>query len=466
MSSNFFLLEKPKKKKNQHAKSERDLRLPSIKMKFGPNTPISSPYDHLKNFNIPKVNILAATAKQFHSPIMRQSTFFSALIAKYQGTKMSHNDLLSKFVRTDEINLYWSKINTRGFIPDARTGASMNYHHQSLYVFAGERADQNSDIKRLDCVTLIWDKVVPKNLNNSEIPIVMSGHATAIYKHYLIVYGGFSSFDPLLQIRSITSLVYCLDLETSIWKSYKPTGSVPEPRRGHSACSVGNSFVIYSGMDCRGNLMPNLAVLNMEEMSWVSFKVKGDIPPIRKECTLTPVYDQGVLDHYGFDVFNSPKHYDNVANKNTSGIYMFGGLSAKGRPLNDVYILKGQPNKNKPLLNEFFWTKIVTTGREPTPRHGHTANYVNGFLIILGGRNDDVVGGIVGEISVLRISNWRWETVNAFGDCPHARIGASAVSVGTRILLFGGMHLTEFASATLFELETDSKKVIDLISYK
>ena len=205
-------------------------------------------------------------------------------------------------------------------------------------------------------------------------------------------------------------------------------------------------------------------MLNLESMHWNSFRLRGEIPEPRKNCTLTSVYNSNILEHFNFDIFSVPKYYDHIYTKQTSGVHLFGGLSNDGVALNDLYILKGQPSKLKPGVVELVWTKIMPNGKEPMARHGHSANLCSGYFIIMGGRNDSISGGIVEELALLRISCWKWEIVNIYGDIPNGRIGASSATLGSKILLLGGMYLSGFASSALYELETDVKRVMELMN--
>ena len=460
----FSLLKSKKQKKLAKHSSEKYFELPSLHLKFGPKTPIVSPYNTMRFISLPRESRVASLSPAPHSPSSPQG-FIDHLVAQYEDSKLSHVDIASKFVKSEAIDIRWKILNPRGFIPDSRTGATMNIVNRFIYIFGGERSDQSNDIKKLDYQNLKWEKLRANNFNPAEVPNIRSGHTSVTYKHYLVVYGGFSSFDPSLQVRNCTSLVYFFDLITSIWKSHKPSGISPQPRRNHTSALVGNSHLVYSGLDSAGNIVQNTAILNLETMHWCSFVNRGEIPASRRNCTMTPVYHSAILEHYNFDIFSVPKHHDHIYSKQTSGVYLFGGLDANGVARNDIYIVKGQQNRLKPGVVELAWTKIIPTGKEPIPRHGHSANLVNGYLVIIGGRNDTITGGIVEELAILRISSWRWEIVNVYGDIPNARIGACSASFGNRIMMFGGMYLSGFASSAIYELETDQRRVTELVNY-
>lgn len=464
-----FTVLKSGESKFKNVKSARVLKLPKLKLRYGPKTPVSPHYETMKAFYITKDFKSSSPAHKLidkSEPNSPKPNFLDFLMTKYEINKADHVDIASKFTKSEEIKTFWTTLATNGYIPDARTGATMSIHNHSIYLFAGEKADDNADLKRLDYNSLIWHKIVPKNTNISEIPVVKSGHVSVVYKNFLIVYGGFNHFDCILQIRNCNSLVYCFDLLGCRWKSFKPTGHSPEPRRNHCAVLVGHSLVVYSGLDCKGNVLRSLAVLNLENMHWGNFLVKGEVPLPRKGFTLSAAFHHFVTESFNFDVFSAPKHYDHIFNKQTSGIYLFGGLTEDGVAQNDIYMLKGQYSKSKPGVTELLWSKLSPSGKPPTGRYNHSAVVSNGFLLILGGRNDSIPGIILNDLCILRISCWRWEPVSQYGEIPSARIGSCLASIENQVLLFGGIHLNEFASSTVYKLETDQKRVYELAGFK
>ena len=464
----FTLLKSPERKE-RGLKSEKSLKLPRLKIKFGPKTPLSPYYETMNSFYVNKdIKSLSPTQNysQSFKPGSPKTGFVDSLISKYEANKVDHLDIPSKFLKFEEIKVFWRTLPTNGYIPDTRTGATMNAYNKSIYLFAGEKADDSSDIKKFDYSSLIWYIIQPKNTNPAEIPVIKSGHTSSIYKNYLVVYGGVSNFDSILQIRNCVSLIYCFDFLTHKWKSFKPTGNVPEARRNHCSALVGHSLIVYSGVNSKGEIIDSLSVLNLDQMNWGNPIIKGEIPLIRKGCSLSAVFHQNLNESYHFDIFSIPKSRDNIFTKQTSGIYLFGGLSEEGVALNDVYILKGQYSKFKPGVTELVWSKLVPSGRPPIPRFNHSAVVSNGFLIIMGGRNDKIPGLIINELAILQISTWRWEQVAQHGETPTSRTGSSVSNIGNRVLLFGGIHLNEFAPSILCELETDQKRVNEILSLK
>ena len=465
----FTLLKSPENK-GRGLKSERVLRFPRLKVKFGPKTPVSPYCETMHSFYVNKKGFKSLSPVQSFSQNLKPGSpktgFIDSLVNRYEANKEDHVDIASKFSKVEEIKVFWRALHGNGYIPDARTGATMSVYRRGIYLFAGEKAEDASDIKKFDYGLLVWERVQPKNRNPAEIPVIKSGHTSSVFKNYLVVYGGFSHFDSILQIRHCVSLVYCFDFLTHIWKSFKPTGKIPEARRNHCSVLIGHSLVVYSGVNSKGEVLDSVSVLNLQQMHWGNPKIKGEVPLVRKGCTLSPVFHHSLSESYSFDVYSTPKNHDNIFTKQTSGIYLFGGLSEEGEALNDVYVLKGHYSKVRAGVSELVWSRLVPGGKPPMPRFNHSAVVSNGFLIVMGGRNDRIQGGMVNELAILRVSSWRWEHVAQYGEVPSSRTGSSVANIGNRVLVFGGIHLNEFAPSIIFELETDQKQVNELLGLK
>lgn len=462
-SFRFTLLKSQKHRKILKSPKTLD-KLPKLKIKYGPQTPIlshttsSNSLSTLRNFHS-QSPALFPQQKRFGSP---QVNFIDLLIDKYEKSKKNKIDLSMTFSRPEEIHLYWNQINPVGFIPDARSGTTMNVFNRNIFIFSGEKSEESSDLNRFDYKTLTWQRILPTNTNPSEVPILKSGHISGNYKNFIVIYGGFTHFDPILRLRNCSSLVYFFDTVNLKWKSYKPTGQAPEPRRNHLAVVVGRSLLVYSGVNNKGEMIKGVNILDLEAMHWSTPQVKGEIPIARKGATLTGVFHPSLSESTNFDIYTVPKVHDHFFTKQTSGIYLFGGKSEDGKVLNDLYVLRGQISKKKPGLAELVWTKLVPAGAQPLPRYNHCACICSTFLVVMGGQNDLFSGGFVNDLAVLRVNSWRWDPVRLHSEGIPGRIFSSCVAVGSKVILFGGMTGEGFASSCLMELEMDQKKVSEM----
>ncbi|CAG9323042.1 unnamed protein product [Blepharisma stoltei] len=397
-------------------------------------------------------------------------SFIDELIKRYSADENSEFvDLTNKIQRIKPINLFWEKKQTEGFIPDARVGATLTMVNNNLYLFGGQCGERLNDIKMLNYRNWHWEGVNHINPDTiQEIPEPRVGHTAIGYKNSLVVYGGGGGFNSTLHIRGCFPLVHIFDTINSQWRSYKPLGRLPDARRNHGAALVGNTMIMYGGIDSNGKTLADLNGLNLEAMQWFSIKLDktSEKPGQRHSFTLTSVYHSGMLRQYSSDIFNLPHIYDDIFTKKNCGVYLFGGMNKSGVVSNDVYLL--QPFKsNREYINSLKWTKLEPSGTLPTPRYGHVAVLCGGCLYVMGGRNDslfkDGCGGEVNEMSALNIASCRWETLKIYGHLPSPRWGASAAVVGSRILYFGGMALNKFSHNQLHTLETDPNYVNELI---
>ena len=94
------------------------------------------------------------------------------------------------------------------------------------------------------------------------------------------------------------------------------------------------------------------------------------------------------------------------------------------------------------------WTLVETKGKTPKGRFGHCAAWLEPYLIIFPGRNDQRNKGdfkaIANSISLFNIRTQSWEEVRLFGHEPVPRWGASCAVYDNKIFYFGGMNLERF----------------------
>mmetsp|Transcript_20132 Transcript_20132/g.3289 ORF Transcript_20132/g.3289 Transcript_20132/m.3289 type:complete len:119 (+) Transcript_20132:1026-1382(+) len=113
------------------------------------------------------------------------------------------------------------------------------------------------------------------------------------------------------------------------------------------------------------------------------------------------------------------------------------------------------------------WYKLNATGRQPTARSSHTAVLCKNQLFIMGGRNDSLFAdseeSSIKEIAVLNIKACQWEMLKLYGDIPDGRWGAFAEVIGSKIFYLGGMKLNEYKNMQMYQFETDSRNIRELV---
>lgn len=184
---------------------------------------------------------------------------------------------------------------------------------------------------------------------------------------------------------------------------------------------------------------------------------------------MTAAFHPSTLANSQFDVFSMPKFSNSVFNTKTSGLYLFGGQDAAGRALNDLWILRLPLVKSlkRALDPHFEWVRLAPGGITPTARYGHTSALVQDYVVVVGGRNDELyhTSGVshLSEVVVFNIEHNRWESINLAGSPPEGRWGACVEVAGSKLILYGGMELSNYCNSDLCYLETDQDVVEDML---
>ncbi|XP_057534511.1 uncharacterized protein LOC130812892 isoform X2 [Amaranthus tricolor] len=117
-----------------------------------------------------------------------------------------------------------------------------------LYIFGGEFTSPNQerfhhykDFWVLDLKTNQWEQ-----LNYKGAPSPRSGHRMVLYKHKIIVFGGF--YDTLREVRYLNDL-HVFDLDQFKWQEIKPRPGCmwPSPRSGFQLAVYQDEIFLYGG---------------------------------------------------------------------------------------------------------------------------------------------------------------------------------------------------------------------------
>lgn len=117
-----------------------------------------------------------------------------------------------------------------------------------LYIFGGEFTSPNQerfhhykDFWVLDLKTNQWEQ-----LNYKGAPSPRSGHRMVLYKHKIIVFGGF--YDTLREVRYLNDL-HVFDLDQFKWQEIKPRPGCmwPSPRSGFQFVVYQDEIFLYGG---------------------------------------------------------------------------------------------------------------------------------------------------------------------------------------------------------------------------
>jgi hypothetical protein len=404
------------------------------------------------------------------------SQFLEELIRRYaQPNKASDKP----FLITKPLSFFCEIRQSQGFGPGARFGASFTTVGMKSYVFGGQGSERKNDVKVLDTVSMHW---LPMETTGN-IPEERFGHSAVAYKHSILVFGGAGDYDTKLRIRTLFARIFMLHTGktqpvTGRWDTIKPSGSPPDNRRFHSASIVGSTMLIFGGLTADGLLLGDLTAVNLgaglaENACWFTPQMRSGSkgPSARYGATLTACFSESTLKQTQFDCFNLPKFSGEIFTANTSGLLLFGGQDSAGSALNELWILRLPKAANRKLSvvsPHFSWERLRPAGITPKGRYGHTSVLVQGYLIVAGGRNDQMYQSErvihLDEIIAYNIQTCRWEEINLAGTPPIGRWGACAELVGSKLIIFGGMELSNYCNSDICSIETNQEVVEDLLA--
>ncbi|KAG6389503.1 hypothetical protein SASPL_150973 [Salvia splendens] len=160
----------------------------------------------------------------------------------------------------------------------------------SLYIYGGEFTSPNQerfhhykDFWVLDLKTNQWEQ-----LNYKGCPSPRSGHRMVLYKHKIIIFGGF--YDTLREVRYYNDL-HVFDLDQYKWQEIKPRpGSLwPSARSGFQFVVYQDEIYLYGGyskevsssdkkVSEKGNVHSDMWCLDPKTWEWNKVKKTG-MPP-------------------------------------------------------------------------------------------------------------------------------------------------------------------------------------------
>jgi N-acetylneuraminic acid mutarotase len=164
----------------------------------------------------------------------------------YDGVE---NIVLDDLFRWDVAKNEWRQIISPTPKPGPRCAHSTVYYRNALYVLAGELASADQyhhykDIWKFDLSTMKWEEIQPRATGTA--PTARSGHAAFVWKHYMIVFGGF--YEALRETRFYND-VCVLDLQSLTWMDipHSKLASRPEPRSAVNVGLKGDTAIIHGG---------------------------------------------------------------------------------------------------------------------------------------------------------------------------------------------------------------------------
>ncbi|KAI3454963.1 hypothetical protein Pfo_011626 [Paulownia fortunei] len=162
----------------------------------------------------------------------------------------------------------WEQLNYKG-CPSPRSGHRMVLYKHKIIIFGGfydtlREVRYFNDLHVFDLDQFKWQEIKPRP--GCMWPSPRSGFQFVVYQDEIYLYGGYSkevsSSDKKVSEKGIVhSDMWCLDPRTWEWNKVKKSGMPPGPRAGFSMCVHKKRALLFGGvvdMEMKGDLMMSL----------------------------------------------------------------------------------------------------------------------------------------------------------------------------------------------------------------
>lgn len=241
------------------------------------------------------------------------------------------------------------------------------------------------------------------------------------------------------------------DLAGDAWTRVEPDGARPAARFGHTGTWVdGIGLVIWSGQ-AGSSFFADLWAYDPTANRWTELPPGGDAPPARYGSCAALAPDGRLWVSHGFTAdgrFDDTRAYDFTtstwSDESADGPVIRCLHDCLFAPDGDLVLYAGQTN-GQPAIGDLWtrtagggWQQAEPAGPAPAPRQLYAIAAIDGRAWVFGGGGAD--GAKLADLWVLDLETLAWRQVDAEGDAPSARSGASLVTDAARgrLLLFGG----------------------------
>jgi len=380
----------------------------------------------------------------------------------------------------------WAKCITKGWRPETREGATLTNifvpckelgcYQERCYLFGGlSRIIFGS----LGYITLAPTKgiflIIPQRTKVSYNWTLVEvgdnlkkryGHAAVEWEHKLVIVGGARMFSKETKRRECLGDVQIYDPEDNSWTELHCEGVHFDPRRYHSAVTIGKQLLVYGGINgnqvyCNDllvlNLVPNLKGDDVnQKYRWSKVRTCGKEPGNLANHTCKLILQPDRYKNANLISLNALSEIKPYRSKlELEGVYFFGGRD-ENTPSNKLYVLKiGQ--------KVCEWTQPAISGKPPMARYGHSMNYYPSkeILIIYGGRNDahyaENNNSYFDDVWILTLIKLSWTRWNKEGNgmMPVPRYLHCAAKLSGALIIFGGLSEQNYCGSDVFALEME-----------
>lgn len=241
---------------------------------------------------------------------------------------------------------------------------------------------------------------------------------------------------------------------------------MPLSRMQHASVIVNNWLLVYGGVNGESKqYLSDFSLYDFDTNDWAPVIVT----PLNEQEKIGKLAMHSMTWKYDRKNKGQTDHY----------VYLFGGKSEKKRDFNnDLWLLeifnkkKNLKMKNLFTKNWFSLKKLFPDGTPPLPRYMHSSWIFGNYLVIYGGRNDNLCDPVnqnfapedvanspkgystiaLNDIWMYHTINNTWTTVLLHGHIPKSRWGAGIWECDHKMYLFGGWSWNEYSKADLFTL--------------
>ena len=152
-----------------------------------------------------------------------------------------------------------------------------------------------------ECFT--WSFIKPRC--KEETPSPRELHTEWEYEEKLWTFGGEGpSPEGYLHDHGDIAYIYnnqllCYDPNSNKWTNTPCFGDVPSPRSGHACAIIKNKVWLFGGFPQRSGLVDDMYELTLPSLTWAQIQTGEPRPETRDLCSLTPLRDNCLVLHGG-----------------------------------------------------------------------------------------------------------------------------------------------------------------------
>ncbi|WJX13978.1 G protein alpha subunit [Trifolium repens] len=193
----------------------------------------------------------------------------------------------------------WSELTGFGDLPSPRDfAAASSIGNRKIVMYGGwDGKKWLSDVYVLDTISLEWTELSV----SGTLPQPRCGHTATMVEKRLLVYGGRGGGGPIMgDLWALKGLID-EEIETPGWTQLKLPGQAPSPRCGHSVTNAGHYLLMFGGHGTGGWLSRydiyynDCVVLDRVSAQWKRLSIGNEPPPARAYHSMTAIGSRYLL---------------------------------------------------------------------------------------------------------------------------------------------------------------------------